>query len=371
MGARTLEQGLAGIRIGGGGRELARLRDWLAELRLDGCVAVGRNGDDTTCVLRDEFAPAWVPHGDTTGLVRAVGLDPTADADDLEREILLAMLAGPRPFELPNFDELAATVHIRRNIVMAARRTQLAFHTSEAERPAEYWTYVEDRGFTIRPGVSLISALTSATQPDASGTLYSFSCYRATEYVILLGIAQELELANPELLAQLESQWRVRPIMSGKFHEVFLREHGSLREPLPLGYYVPGDRVWFRNPDDRSSDVAGYEGSWVIYLGSGLFSNFWKREHPYTLDRKCLEIFHWRHGVCRGDDGELRMDESIVEARVGESLADADALERILVRMARLRDPPGVYAEGGCIDASREFPRTVHPSTAAIVLPGE
>lgn len=371
MGARTLEQGLAGIRIGGGGRELARLRDWLAELRLDGCVALGRNGDDTTCVLRDEFAPAWVPHGDTTGLVRAVGLDPTADADDLEREILLAMLAGPRRFELPSYDELTATIHIRRNIVEAARRTQLAFHTSEAERPAEYWTYAQDRSFTILPGPSLIKALESATQPDASGTLYRFSCYRATEYVILLGIARELALVNPRLLASLESQWQVRPIMSGKFHEVFLCEHGSLDEPLPLRYYVPGDRVWFRNPDDHSSDVAGYEGSWVFYLGGGQFSNFWKRDQPYTLRSKCVEIFHWRHGVCRGDDGELRMDESAVEERVRETLADTEALERVLGRMACLRDPSGVYAHGGCIDASREFPRPVHPETAAIVMPGE
>src|SRR3546814_5001957 len=53
------------------------------------------------------------------------------------------------------------------------------------------------RGFTIEPGVSLIEALQKATQPDASGKLYSFSCYRATEYVTLLGIARELHAAHP------------------------------------------------------------------------------------------------------------------------------------------------------------------------------
>lgn len=34
-----------------------------------------------------------------------------------------------------------------------------------------------------------------------------------------------------------------------------------------------------------------------MYLGSGLFNNFWKREAPYTLTDKCLEIYHWRHGL--------------------------------------------------------------------------
>jgi hypothetical protein len=37
--------------------------------------------------------------------------------------------------------------------------------------------------------------------------------------------------------------------------------------------------------------------------------------------------------------------------------------------MARLRDGRGVYAEGGCVDVSREFPRGVCPGTAGIVLP--
>jgi hypothetical protein len=369
VGAYHVEQAAAGIRIDTR-RALEPLLARLEQLHLDECVAAACDGDSTTCFLRHEFIPAWTPLGDTTNLAAVVGLDPVADGDDLEREILLAMLAGPRRFEFPSYDELAAAIHIRRNIVGAARRTQLAFHTDEAERPAAYWTYAEDRGFTILPGASLIKALETATQPDASGTLYRFSCYRATEYVILLGIARELEIVNPRLLAQLESQWQVRPIMSGQFHDVFLCEHGSLDDPLPLRYYVPGDRVWFRNPDDRSSDVAGYEGSWVFYLGGGEFSNFWKRDEPFTLRSKCVEIFHWRHGVFLGDDGELRMDESAVEAHVRNSLADDGAVERIVARMERLRDPRGVYAQGGCIDASREHPRPVYPGTAGIVMPG-
>jgi hypothetical protein len=289
----------------------------------------------------------------------------------LEKEILLAMLLGPATFEYPGYAELAASVHIRQNIVEAARHTLLSFHTTKIERPAHFWNYSEESGFTLISGKSLIDALRMATQPEVSGQQYSFSCYRATEYVILLGIAQELSTCNPALLHRLEHQWESRAIMSGQFHEVFLREYGSMSDPLPAKYYVPGDRLWFRNPDARSSDVSGYEGSWVFYLGGGLFTNLWMSDKPYTLAAKCVEIYHWRSGVCEDAEGKLTIDESVVADHVRATMSDPAELERILERMMRLRDPQGIYAEGGCIDASREYPRCVCPGTSDIILPGK
>ena len=320
--------------------------------------------------LREEFAGEWAPGSDTIPLCRKLNLDAQSNSGDLEREILLAMMLSPVAFEFPSHQELASAVRIRKNIVEAARATALAFHTSEAERPADCWSYAKGRGFTVLPGNSLIAALQKATQPGASGELYSFSCYRATEYVILLGIAQELMNCNPELYRRLQTQWETRAIMSGEFHEVFLREYGSMSEPLPVKYYVPGDRLWFRNPDDNSSDVTGYEGSWVFYLGCGLFTNFWKRDNPYTLTSKCLELFHWRNATCRDQAGALQIDETVVEQRVRSSMNDPAEVERILGIMLRLRDPKGVYADGGCIDTSREYPRWVCPGTSDMVLPG-
>ncbi|MHB9101072.1 MAG: hypothetical protein ACYC2E_06140 [Sulfuricella sp.] len=320
--------------------------------------------------LRQEFAHEWAPDCDTTQLSQKLGLDTQGNSSDLEREIMLAMLLGPVAFEFPNHAELAAAVRIRKNIVEAARRTELAFQTNEADRPADCWTYAKGRGFTLLPGSHLVTALRKATQPDVSGGLYSFSCYRATEYVILLGIAQELMACNPELFRQLQQQWETRAIMSGEFHEVFLREYGSMSEPLPPKYYVPGDRLWFRNPDDHSSDVTGYEGSWVLYLGGGLFTNLWKRGKPYTLTSKCLELFHWRHATYRDRAGELQIDETKVEELVRTSMNDPAEVERILKIMLRLREPQGVYVAGGCIDTSRECPRWVCTGTSDLVLPG-
>lgn len=319
--------------------------------------------------LRPELRTKWAPDCDTLQLCEKFGLDPLSNPSDLEKEILLAMLLGPVTFEYPSHDELVASIRVRRNVAEAARRTALAFHTSKIERPTDYWTYSEERGFTVLPGKPLIEALRKATQPEVSGQQYSFSCYRATEYVMLLGIAQELAACNPALLQQLQLQWESRAIMSRQYHDVFLREYGSMEEPLPPGYYVPGERLWFRNPDERSADVSGYEGSWVVYMGGGLFTNFWNCDKPYTLASKCVEIYHWRDGVYQDTEGNLQMDEAIVEERVRATLGSPAEVERILDRMMRMRDPQDVYAEGGCIDASREYARWICPGTADLILP--
>ena len=343
---------------------LADLLEWVLAL-----PHVDESGVYLSMSLVPERAAQWAPDGDTLGLAAALQLQPD-DETDLTREIVVALLLSPTVLTFPSVAELRSAVRIRLNIVRASRKTMLAFHTSQAERPADCWRYDEDRGFVIQPQASLIDALTKATQPDASGQLYAFSCYRATEYVIVLAIAQELQHCNPALHDRLEKLWTERPIKSGQFHDVFLREQGSMESPLPPRYFVPGDRTWFRNPDVDSADVSGFEGSWVMYLGGGKFSNFWKREAPYTLTEKCLEIYHWRHAVYIDDEGEPRIDEARVAAYVASSAQDATEVRRIVAVMARYREPRGVYTEaGGCLDTTREFARWVHPATTDMVLP--
>jgi len=354
----------------------AAKRDFLAQLNLlglDQYVRVrsqqGANGEFIAFRLRDELANDWATGYDTTQLCRKLDLNTQSNPLDLEKEILLSMLTSPIPFEFPSYAELASAVRIRKNIVTAARKTSLSFDTGEAERPEAYWRYVAGCGFILQPGASLIEALEKVTQPDESGKRYSFSCYRASEYVIMLGIAQELASCNPALLGRLQRCCEKSAIQSGEFHEVFLREYGSMSQPLPLKYWVPGDRTWFRNPDDHSSDVTGYEGSWVLYLGDGLFTNFWKHTEPYTFTSKCVELFHWRNATYLDKSGELQIDESVVERLVRDSLNKPDEVERILKIMLRLRDPQGIYADGGCIDTTRESPRFVCPQTFDLTLP--
>uniref|UniRef100_UPI0035B1009F hypothetical protein n=1 Tax=Hylemonella sp. TaxID=2066020 RepID=UPI0035B1009F len=313
---------------------------------------------------------AWAPGHDTMRLAETLGLATQTSAADLQREILLTLLMSPTGLDVPSPDELVSTIRIRRNIVQAARRTTLAFDTQAAERPEDCWTYHEDKGFTLLPGVPLIDALIKTTQPAVSGRLYSFSCYRATEYVILLGIAQELAQCNPELFERLQSLWQQRAIMSEEFHNVFLREQGSMDAPLPPLYYVPGDRVWFRNPDEASADACGFEGSWVMYLGGGEFTNFWKQGQPYTLTRKCVEIYHWRHGLYQDTQGESQIDEQRIEPLIEATLANPVELARVMALMTRWREARGVYTEaGGCMDTTREFARWVRPGSTDMPIP--
>jgi hypothetical protein len=321
--------------------------------------------------LREELARAWIPEFDTLQLCTKLQLHPRTSALDLEKEIFISMLLSPLAFEYPSYSEFNSSVCVRRNIVEAARHTTLAFHTSKIERPENYWTYTEGCGFTLLPGKSLIEALRMATQPRVSGQQYSFSCYRASEYLIVLGIAEELAIGNPDLLEQLQLHWQSHPIMSRQFHDVFMREYGSMEEPLPPRYYVPGDRLWFRNPDEQSSNVEGFEGSWVIYLGEGLFTNFWACDKPYSMTAKCIEIYHWRDGIYTDVDGEIQIDESIVEQRIHATMQDPAEVERILQLMMRMRDPAGTYATGGCIDTTREYPRRICPGTSDIFLPAD
>jgi len=341
----------------------------LAAHALDQYVQQAFSRGKDTCSAFFSLGPGLrTKNNDTLQLCEQFRLDTRGKPADLDKEILLAMLMSPVAFRFPNYEELDSLIHMRKNIVLAARKTVLDFHTTEAERPAEYWIFDEDTGFTLQPGKPLITALKKATQPDESGKLYSFACYRATEYVILLGIAQELERVNPALFATLQNQWEEEAIMSGRFHEVFLREYGSMEAPLPPRYYVPGDRLWFRNPDEHSSNVTGYEGSWVFYLGDGLFTNFWKSDTHYTLTSKCLEIYHWRHATYLDPSGELKINENIVEERVRNAMQNPAEVENILQIMLCYREPQGVYVKGGCIDATREYPRYVRPETTDMVI---
>ena len=349
----------------------AEVRQWLESLGLDAqrfaCVSSG--AESVHVQLAPDAAIHWLADFNTLHLASAQGWNGADDDTDLLQEILWSLLASPSVQTFPSLQEFQSACRIRLQLVRAAQRTSMDFKTDEVDRPAEHWQYHPDTGFTLRPGKCLIEALTLATQPASSGRKYAFSCYRATEYVVLLALAQEARDHNPDLYARLEHQWRTRAIMAGDFQETLLRELGSQEQPLPMHWYVPGDRVWFRNPDDASSDVYGYEGSWVVYLGGGLFTNFWQKDRPYDIAAKCLEIYHWRDGVVRDAQGKLAMDESAVSAQVEQTRACPVRTREVLERMQRLRDPAGVYAHGGCMDASREVARWMRPGTCDIVLP--
>ncbi len=319
--------------------------------------------------LASEAFARWCPDHDT---LHATQRHP-APFPSLEQavrwELWLAWLASPIALSFESWADVMSAERVRCLLSHNARRTSMDFHTEEATRPPAHWTYHEDTGFTLLPNQDLVEALILATQPEISGQVYAFSCYRATEYVVVLSIAQELKAHHPRLYEALQNHWRQKAIMSEDFHATFLVELGSVQQPLPMHWYVPGDRVWFKNPHLPSTDATGYEGSWVVYLGQGLFCNFWQHTKPYTLEHKCVEIFHWRDGLFIDAQGEAQINEDRVNALTDQSLADPEAKARILSLMQRFRDPMGVYAQGGCMDATREVPLKLLPEHCQVNLP--
>ena len=74
----------------------------------------------------------------------------------------------------------------------------------------------------------------------------------------------------------------------------------------------------------------------MFYLRNCRFSNFWKRGREFTLTTKCLEMFDWRPATFRDTQGELRINEAIVEERVNASLQNPSEVALILRQMERL-----------------------------------
>lgn len=348
-------------------KEAGRLVELLGELGLGRYVDLRIDGEAVRARMAVDQAALWAPGLDTTGLAGVLANETHGSDRDLERETLVSLLLSPIPLDFPSFDEFDSARRIRSETAEAAAGTALTFDV-EQSRPEAFWRRTEDGSFALRPGCSLVEGLSAATQPRADEGPYGFGCYRASEYVMLLAIAREASRTHPALKARLRERSARRPIESREFHEALLRELGTFDDPLPARWFVPGDRIWFRNPDAHSADAEGYEGSWVVYLGGGLFSNFWKRNQPFTLERKCVEIYHWRDSTCRDDQGRLTVDEAEVARRVAETEADLGARAQVLEKMNRWRDPRGVYADGGCLDRTRECARWVRPENCDMLF---
>ena len=297
---------------------------------------------------------ALCPDFDTANITTFLRTRQSNKDPALMSEIILAMALSLNIVYFGSEQDLKSNLRMRCTVVQLASRTELNFDTSSITRPQAYWIYTKENGFLLRQGVSLADGLERALCPDVSGYTYAFSCQRASEYLMLYAVVCELQRVNKTGLNDVEQQWRKRALTGDDFLFRFLGEQGTRENPMPMRHYIPGDRIWFKNPDDHSSDIEGFEGSWVIYLGGGRFCNLWDCRSPYTLEEKCLEIYYWSQCVEVSPAGIPWMNEAVVKDRVQLALDDPAIKKPILQKMMVYRDPAGVYADGGCIDLSRD-----------------
>jgi hypothetical protein len=343
---------------------LARANAWLEKLGIDGHISASYSSNAEGKLLHltaNQRLQECCPDFDTSTIASLCRSGASTGAHQgIVAETVLAMALSPQALVFHNLRELISNVRMRFHAVQIASRTELSFDTSSITRPQAYWVYTKENGFLLRQGVSLAEGLERALCPDVSGYTYAFSCQRASEYLMLYAVTSELVKVNKIALHATEEQWRKRALTGDDFLFRFLEERGTRENPMPMRYYIPGDRIWFKNPDNHSSDIEGYEGSWVVYLGGGCFCNLWDRHRPYTLEEKCLEIYYWSQCVEVSPAGISWMNEAVVKERVQLALADPNIKDPILKKMMVYRDPAGVYADGGCIDLSRDSFSSVH-----------
>ena len=245
-------------------------------------------GDATTApamqvALQPTLIEHWAPGHDTRALSRTLALDPR-HADDLAREIVVALLLSPVAFTFPSHAEWAAAVRVRQGIVQAARDTRLHPDPTGPRHPPEDWQLQPGHPPLLRPERPLTAALQALLQP-AQGPGFALSPYRASEYVLLLGLAEETLRHHPALYSRLQVRFQHRPVRDCEFHQALMRQIGSPEAPLPSGFAVPGDRVWLRPPPspgmlDTRRPIGG---RWAIYLGQGQYREF---ETPPDLSRQ-------------------------------------------------------------------------------------
>jgi hypothetical protein len=54
---------------------------------------------------------------------------------------------------------------------------------------------------------------------------------------------------------------------------------------------------------------------------------------------------------------------------MADTMRNPTKLKRVLERMMKMRDPKGVYADGGCLDSTREYPKQIFPGSNELRLP--
>jgi hypothetical protein len=318
-----------------------------------------------------------MPNYNTFGILKNLNKMNLPITDDLlDIEIILSLLGSSIHFVYDSLDDLLSEISIRRNISYYASKTYVSLNTNDdiiIKRPEEYFKN-NDTDIILLEDASLIDGIIYSLLPELSNNLYEFSCKRVCEYIVLVSILLELKKHNKNnIIKKIEDIYRKKPIKSVSFNDTFMTEYGSNTLPVPKLFYIPGDKLWFKNMDDKSSDIAAFEGKWAIYLGNGLFADFWKTSgditNQFTFEDILIEIYNWRFCVKLDDNNEPYIDEVEVYKRIKYCKENEKEKNRIISIMNNYYDNideikvnKNYYKQNfieGSIDKTREKPKNI------------
>ena len=229
-----------------------------------------------------------------------------------KKEILLALMQHGRLTQLNgkacDIQALKDHVGIRQMIVAWSQKLDWSFPDGDpANWNPEYWHAGDPK-----KGIPLLTAMTDIfIHPEK----YAFGCFAASKIIMIQGALDYFERVKGDTeAAQLiidRLQVDGEPLLNVEPGRMWYFENGideaELKRPgkildLLTGVapynFVPGDWSYFLNTDPVSHQRLGYEGSNTIYLGSGIFDDFFNdNNHHYLYHEKITEVYQWKQGV--------------------------------------------------------------------------
>ena len=143
---------------------------------------------------------------------------------------------------------------------------------------------------------------------------YKIGCYTGAKMVVAMGLLDHAYRLNPNnTLKQglIQALWSNNdPLVDMEPTETWSFDPDLMTYPAHPGkthillnaaprHMVPGDWIYIYNDDKVSAADAGYEGSNAIYLGGGLFSDYYNTSggYAFTFEQKLEGVYQWRHKV--------------------------------------------------------------------------
>lgn len=229
-----------------------------------------------------------------------------------KKEILLSLLQHGRLTEFKgnacSINALREHIGVRQNIVAWVEKLNWQWpEGGSAFWNKKYW----DKG-TPLVSVSIDNAFLDAF---INQKRYGIGCFTATKLSYAHGVldyyarvkndAVKTALVRERLLQDQDPLVGIAPSEMWSFEKYFdpseLPVPGkilSIKRAVAANNFVPGDWIYLLNTDAMTYEKSGYEGSNAVYLGRGIFDDYFNdHNHHYTFQEKIDEVYQWRNGV--------------------------------------------------------------------------